>query len=52
MLLLIIILLLLCGGGGGWYVQNQWGPSGLVGTLLFVVLIVILLGAFGHGRVW
>jgi hypothetical protein len=48
MLLLIIVLILLFGGGGGYYGYSRWGYGGglgVVGTVLFIVLVLYLLGA-------
>jgi hypothetical protein len=48
MLLLIIVLVLLFGGGGGYYGYSRWGArggSGILGTVLVIVLIMYLLGA-------
>ena len=54
MILLIILLILLLGGGGGYYGYGRWGYSGgagvSLGTILLIVLIFYLLGAFPAGR--
>jgi hypothetical protein len=45
MLLLIIILLLLFGGCGGYYGYSRWGTRGglgIVGTIIFVAVLVFL----------
>jgi hypothetical protein len=47
MLLLIIVLLLLFGGGGGYYGYSRWGSRGglgIVGTVVFIAVILYLLG--------
>jgi hypothetical protein len=46
-LLLIVLLLLLFGAfpWGGWH-SYGWGPSGGIGLLLVIVLILVLLGRF------
>ena len=47
MLWLIILLVLLFGGGGGYYGYSRWGAGGglgILGTVLFVVVIVYLVG--------
>ena len=50
MLLLLIILILLFGGSGGYYGHSRWGYGGgagvSLGTILLIVLIFYLLGAF------
>jgi len=54
MILLIILLILLLGGGGGYYGYGRWGYGGGagvgLGTILLIVLIFYLLGAFPAGR--
>jgi hypothetical protein len=48
MLLLIIVLVLLLGGGGGYYGYSRWGSrggTGIVGTVLLIVVVMYLLGA-------
>src|SRR3569833_2390812 len=46
MLLLIILILLLVGGGGfGYSRYGMAGGSGIVGTILVIMLILWLLGA-------
>lgn len=47
-ILLIILILLLVGAIPAWpYAQNWgYGPSGILGVVLVVVLILILLGRF------
>jgi hypothetical protein len=56
MLLLIILLILLLGGGGGYYGYGRWGYGGgagiSLGTILLIVLLFYLLGAFPAGRVF
>ena len=45
LLLLIVLLLLLFGGLPRWgYHSYGYGPSGIVGTILIVVLILFLMG--------
>lgn len=50
MLLLIIILVLVFGFGGGYYGHSRWGYRGgagiSLGTILLILLIAFLLGAF------
>lgn len=45
-LLLIIVIVLLIGALPAWPYSGGWGygPSGLLGTMLIVVLILLLLG--------
>jgi hypothetical protein len=44
LLLLIVLVLLLVGGLPSWNHSRNWGygPSGLVGLLLVVLLVVVL----------
>ena len=44
LLLLIILVLLLVGGLPAWGHSRNWGygPSGLIGTVLIVLLVLIL----------
>ncbi|MGH6636015.1 MAG: DUF3309 family protein [Gammaproteobacteria bacterium] len=46
-LLLIILIVLLVGGLPTWPYSSGWGyyPSGIHGTVLLVVVILMLLGA-------
>jgi len=45
LILLIVLLLLLFGGLPRWgYHSYRYGPSGIVGTILIIVLILFLLG--------
>ena len=46
LILLILLVALLVGGLPNWPYSRQWGygPSGGVGTLLVILLILILLG--------
>ena len=46
MILLIIVILLLVGALPAWPHSRGWGyaPSGLLGTVLIVLLILLLLG--------
>lgn len=45
-ILLIILILMLVGGLPRWNHSRNWGygPSGLIGTILVVLLILLLLG--------
>jgi hypothetical protein len=45
-ILLIVLLLALIGAVPSWPHSRDWGyaPSGLVGTVLIVVLVLMLLG--------
>ena len=45
-ILIIILILLLIGAFPGWGYSRGWGygPSGLLGFLLVVVLVLVLLG--------
>lgn len=45
-ILLIVLLLALIGAVPSWPHSRDWGygPSGLVGTVLIVVLVMMLLG--------
>jgi Protein of unknown function (DUF3309) len=44
MLLCVLIVLLLAGGPyTGWH-NWGWGPSGLIGVVLVIVLVLLLLG--------
>ena len=51
LIILIIVLLLVFGGGGGYYGYSRWGTRGGagigLGTVLVIVLVCYLLGAFG-----
>lgn len=46
-LLVIILIVLLIGGLPTWPYSSGWGyyPSGILGTVLLVVVILMLLGA-------
>jgi len=46
LLLLILVLLLLFGAAPAWPHSRSWGygPSGVLGILLVILLIVVLLG--------
>lgn len=46
MILLIILILLLVGALPTWPYSSAWGyyPSGLLGTVLLVVIVLALLG--------
>jgi hypothetical protein len=45
MILLIILILLLVGGAPAWPYSRGWGygPSGVVGLLLVILLVMLLL---------
>jgi hypothetical protein len=45
-IILIILILLLLGAAPAWPYSRNWGyaPSGLLGTILVIVLILWLLG--------
>lgn len=44
-ILLVILILLLVGGLPSWGYHNYgWGPSGIVGVLLVVLLVLLLTG--------
>lgn len=45
-ILLIVVVVLLIGAAPAWPHSRHWGyaPSGLLGTLLIVLLVLILLG--------
>jgi hypothetical protein len=51
LLLLIILVLLLVGGLPNWPYSRQWGyaPSGALGTVLLIVLILVLLDYVPRG---
>lgn len=51
--LLIVLVLLLLGAVPAWPYSRGWGyyPSGLVGLLLFVVIVLMLAGAFTNAAV-
>ena len=49
-LLIIVILLLLFGGGGGYYAFNTYGGVGLSGVLGTVLLILVILWVVGALR--
>ena len=51
LLLLITLILLLVGGLPTWPHSRNWGyaPSGLLGTVLVIVLIMVLLGYIPRG---
>jgi hypothetical protein len=52
MLILLIILFLVFAGGGGYWFGNrnegQYGPHFGLGGIVLVLLVVWLLGGFGH----
>ncbi len=51
LVLLIVLIVLLVGGLPTWPYSRQWGygPSGGIGTLLLILLILVLLGYVPHG---
>lgn len=53
LLLLLILILLLVGGLPAWPYSRNWGyaPSGLAGTLLLVLLLLLIFNVipFGYG---
>ena len=51
--LLIVLILLLLGAIPAWPYSRSWGyyPSGFVGVLLLVVIVLMLAGAFTHAAV-
>lgn len=45
LVLLVILIVALLGGLPGWgYHSLGWGPSGIVGVLLVVLVVALLLG--------
>ena len=46
LILLLLLLVLLVGALPTWPYSNEWGyyPSGTIGTVLLIVLILVLLG--------
>lgn len=50
-ILLILLILLLLGGLPRWGYSKGWGygPSGLIGTILVIYLILVLLGRVSIG---
>ena len=48
LLLLILLVILLVGALPSWPYSRSWGyyPSGLVGTILVILVILLLLGRF------
>lgn len=46
MILLLILIVLLLGAAPAWPYSRNWGygPSGLLGAVLLVVIILLLLG--------
>lgn len=51
-LLLIVLLVLLLGGGGFGYSRfGAVGGSGIVGTILVIILVLWLLGALTPGHI-
>lgn len=51
LILLIILILLLVGGLPSWPYSRGWGygPSGVLGLLLVIVLVLILFRVIGWG---
>lgn len=47
-ILLIVLVLLLLGAVPAWGYNRDWGyyPSGLIGTVLIILVIMMLLGRF------
>lgn len=50
-LLIILLLLLLAGGGFGYSRYGALGGSGIVGTVLIIILVLWFLGALSPGHV-
>ena len=53
LIVIIIILLLLFGGGGGYYAHRSYGMMGLggvLGTVLFILVVLWLVGVLGTVR--
>ena len=50
LILLILLVLLLVGGLSTWNYSRDWGygPSGGLGTILVIVLVLVLLGVIPH----
>jgi hypothetical protein len=53
LILLIIVIALLIGGLPSWPYSRRWGygPSGALGTVLVILLILMLLGYVPRG-IW
>ncbi|HZU36771.1 MAG TPA: DUF3309 family protein [Gemmataceae bacterium] len=51
LILLIILILLLLGGLPTWPYSRRWGygPSGLFGVLLVIILLLIIFHVIGWG---
>jgi Protein of unknown function (DUF3309) len=51
LILLILLVLLLLGGLPTWPHSRSWGygPSGLIGTILIIYLVLILIGRVSIG---
>lgn len=51
LILLIVLIVLLGGSLPNWPYSRQWGyaPSGVLGTVLVILLILILLGYVPRG---
>ena len=48
LLLLVLLVIVLVGALPSWPYSRSWGyyPSGLVGTILIILVIMLLLGRF------
>ena len=48
LLLIIVLVVLLIGAAPAWPYSREWGygPSGLLGTVLVVVVVLLLMGYF------
>ncbi len=53
-LLLIILIILLIGGLPAWPHARNWGygPSGILGVIIVVVLVLLLFDVIGGFRWW
>jgi uncharacterized membrane protein len=51
LILLIVLVVLLCGGLPTWRHSRNWGygPSGGLGLLLVVLLVLVVMGYIPHG---
>jgi hypothetical protein len=47
-ILLILLVLMLLGSVPAWGYSREWGyaPSGLIGTILIILVIMMMLGRF------
>ena len=52
LLLLVLLILLLVGAFPAWGHSRRWGygPSGILGLVLVVVLVMVVLGYIPHDR--